>query len=555
MPTIEIDRRTLTRIVGREIGDAEFEELLFNFKGEVQSRGTSTVAVELNADRVDLMCSAGLGRAFKGFLGLELGFPRYPFAETDFTLDVDTSSLREKRPFMVAYLVKGVRLDEISVRELIDFQERMHQILSGNRLRFAIGVHDVSRLASHRLTYRAVGSSNISFIPLGAEREMNADQILAEHPKGQEFSHLVAGWNSYPLLATDAGEVLSMPPIINGSLTQLTAHSSSLMVDVTGTDLTLVRSAAQLMAFTIAEFGGTIAKILPSGAADVEAAKPANLPEMREMELDCDYLRGILGLPLKKSSIKSLLGRARFDSVSQRGNRIMAKVPLYRLDIMHQVDLIEDVAMMYGYQNIRPEKPYHATDGSLHTITLVTEGARRSLSSLGFIEVNNMLLCASSASFWSQPLDMIRLSNPMSHDMDSLRSSLLPGLLSFLTKNQNRPKPIHIFEVGPVVGIRDGSYVQSYNACALVCDNVATCDIIEDFFAQFCLDIGLTPSFGDRAGDPFLAGRGSIILLPDQRQGRIGEVSPEILRRIGLDYPVACFELELCLPTLRRLTY
>jgi len=77
LATIEVDTRLLRRLMGLELDKERLEELLFNFKGEVEGWGDGQVSVELSSDRPDLLCASGLSRAFKGYLELELGLPPY----------------------------------------------------------------------------------------------------------------------------------------------------------------------------------------------------------------------------------------------------------------------------------------------------------------------------------------------------------------------------------------------------------------------------------------------------------------------------------------------
>lgn len=551
MPTLEFDTGLLGRLVGVELGRGLLEELFFNFKGEIEGWGQGTVEVELNSDRPDLFSASGLARAFRGFLGLEEGLPRYL---SDPAEPAELPTLRvegrvDVRPYIDAYYVWGVKLDEEAVKDIIALQERLHASLSRGRRKFAIGVHDVSRLSSLRLVYRGLEPEKIRFTPLNENRAMGGHEILRDMEKGREFAHLLAGAQRYPVLSTEEGEVLSMPPIINSTLTRVDSSTTRLLVDVTGLEQNVVEAVAQLMASNIAEYGGWLRHVR------VETALWAPIQSYtRRLRVGLDELTGLLGVELGAEEAARLLLKARLGARAA-DRSVEVDVPLYRVDVMHPVDIIEDVAIMYGYNRIAPELPKHFTVGGYHRMSLVMRAARESLSTLGFVETNNLALTSSRVLDQLGFKGYVKLANPWSEDLDALRPTLVAGLLAQLVRNQNKPKPIRIFEVGQVGSGVGDTYVQRLNAAAAICDNVATADQIESYFNRFMDDLGLRPEYSGCDLGFLVEGRRATILLGGRRAGFIGEVSPETLSTLGLDYPVALFEVTLYTPTLRGLTF
>jgi phenylalanyl-tRNA synthetase beta chain len=564
LPTIEVDTALIGRLLGRRLGVDELEELLFNFKGEVEGWRGDHVAVELASDRPDLLCASGLARAFKGYLHLELGLPHYLAALGDGskrppgTPTIRVEGVVAARPFIGSYYVWGLALDEAAVADIIGFQEALHNTLSRGRRRFAIGVHDVSRLSTVNLVYRGAEPRSIRFTPLNADRPMDAAEILGATDKGREYGALLEGVDAYPLLENEAGEVLSMPPIINSNLTRVEPSTTRILVDVTGGDQGVVDAVAQLVACNIAEYGSGLALVeVQVEAASVGRRGPwaPGRPLVRRFELDAQYVGSTLGLDLSPAEVERLLAKSRLGASAVDGSKVTVDVPLYRMDVLHAVDLVEDVAMMYGYNRITPTLPSVPTLGGYHAMSLVGRAARTSLSTLGFVEVNSLALTSSRLLRLLGFSGWVGVANPWSEDLDALRPTLVAGLLGFVGRNQTAPKPIRVFEVGQVGSVEGGLYVQSLRAAGVLCDNVAAADQVEAYLNRFMDDLGLRPSYSACDLGFLIEGRRATVNVGGGAVGFVGEVSPQVLRALGIDYPVALFEVTLYTPRFSGLTF
>jgi phenylalanyl-tRNA synthetase beta chain len=559
LPTIKVKKSHIEKLLTKKLEFEELDFLLFNFKGEIENVMNDEIEIELSTDRLDLLCASGLARAFRSFLNLRKQ-PLIIKEDKDFKIFNDYTSIRDVRPYIASYIVRNVKLDTDAVMDIIAFQEKLHEVASRERKRFAVGLHDVSKIRSHELIYAGLPPDQISFVPLGNERNMGAKEILKETQQGKEYGKLLAGKDRYPLFYSKNNEILSMPPIINSELTKLTDSTTTILIDVTGDSFETVKAIAQMLAVNIAEYGGEISSI-PILCKENEGLHTQSLTEFsyksefNEFRLDPSEVESVLGLKISPENLTTLLEKCDFKTLL-RDHELIVQVPRYRLDVLHKVDIIEDIAIMYGYHKIEPEYPRHYTRGKLHPLTLILRASRNSLSSLGFVEVNNFMLASEREiedfTFGFEP---IRINNPKPEELNVLRTSIISKLLSFLSKNKNKPKPIKIFETGGVCYSIKNVYKQSFNVAALICDNIATLADIKSYLNQFALDLGLNIEFRERKMDCIIPKRGGKVFIGDSEIGVIGEIKPEILLKRNIEYPVAFFELRLFDSDLTKLTF
>ena len=241
-------------------------------------------------------------------------------------------------------MVRGVEMDDRMVKSLVDLQERLHTTTGRKRRKVAIGIHDLDRVEPP-FTYKAVRPHDIRFVPLGRAEELDLAEILATHEKGMEYAQILEGKEVYPIIVDRKGTVLSFPPIINGVRTQLTPDSRNLFLDVTGTEMEAVSGALNILATALAERGGkiqTVRTVYP----DRTLATPDLAPF--PMAVDLRRAQELLGLNLTPEEAEGLLRRMRHDARAE-GTTIHDQAAAYRKDLLHEVDLVEDLAIAWGY--------------------------------------------------------------------------------------------------------------------------------------------------------------------------------------------------------------
>ncbi|WP_202319160.1 phenylalanine--tRNA ligase subunit beta [Archaeoglobus neptunius] len=497
------------------------------------------VDVEFFPNRPDLYSVEGVARALRGFLGIETGLKRYTVKKGEWRITVD-DSVMGVRPRIVGCVVKNIKITDEVIRSLMEVQEDLHWTVGRNRRKMAIGVHDLSKV-NFPLTYKAV-DSNFSFVPLDFDRKMTVEEILMEHPKGKEYSFILEGKDRYPMIVDSANEVISFPPIINAEKTRVTENTTDLFIDVTGFDENVDRALA-ILACMLSDRGGKIeaVEIVYPNRTEISP----NL-DIRVMEIEIEEMSSLLGFEIKADEIKDALEKMRF-SCEISDSKVRVGIPPYRADIMHEWDVIEDVAIGYGYEKIKPEIPPTLTFGETHPWNEIRGMIKEIMIGLGFIEVitftltNEKVMYASmrrDARAWE---DFIPVMHPLTTEHTIVRTHLLPKLLELLSYNKHHEMPQKVFEVGDVVV--GGKNRLRVAAC--LTHSKANFAEIRSYVQAVMRELGLKWDVEETEDGAFIAGRGANIVVEGKNVGVFGEIHPEVLDTFELTMPVVAFELDL----------
>jgi len=546
VPVITVDYSDLCRLVGEEIPEDRLADLLARIKVSLEGEEDGELELEITADRLDLVTVEGLARALRGFLGKEVGLPNYEVFDSGWEVKVDPS-VKAVRPYFVGALIEGIELDETALVAIMRAQEKLHQTLGRDRRKMSMGLHNADVLEPP-ITYAAEPSDSVRFVPLGETEEMTAAEMLRRTEKGREYAHLVGDGSVVPVLRDSEGGVLSVPPILNGELTRVTSSTRNIFLDVTGPDMRAISQALVLMATALAERGGRIGTVVisyPEG--------PIVTPDLSvsEMTVELDYVNSMMGLNLSAQDVVNLLEKARLGAEA-KGNVIKVRIPAYRSDFLHPVDVVEEVAQSLGYDYLTPELPMHVTTfGKRHPVEKASALVRSLMIGLGYQEVLNYVMTSREVLFRrvNRPESpVVEVANPVTASYTVLRDSLLPGLIAFLSRNTGAPLPQRIFEVGDVVipdeTAETGARDERRLAAAVADSEVGFEDIQADLYA---LLRNLNVSFELRPAEhpSLLRGRTAEVLVDGVSAGVVGEVHPEVLELNKIKTPVAVFELSL----------
>ena len=554
MPTIQIDFEDFQKLLGIKLPKeaAELDEILSYVKGEVTLFNEEEVHIEIkDSNRPDLLHVEGLARALRGFLGFEKGLKKYSVTgDSGVKVDVD-SRLKNIRPYIACAVIKNVKLNDTVIRQAMHLQDKLDQTYGRRRRRASIGLYNFS-LIVQPLHYGVAKPSEASFVPLGLEEKMSLKEILEKHPKGIEYGDIVSGHTSWPILKDSEGQILSFPPIINSNdLGKITENVDKVLIEVTGTVHETVLNTLTTVAVSLADRGGQIYST--TIRYPYTELKKIVTPQLKTqtMQLDMQCVNKVLGFDLKAKEIVDLLQKARFGVSKVSEDKVVVEIPCYRMDIMHFIDIIEDIAIAYGYNNIKPRWPQLPTIGFTSSQKHFSDLIREIMIGLGFQEVLTFTMSNPETLFTKMNLNkekVVEISNPKMLTFTCLQNWLLPSLMEFLSHNTHVEYPQKIFETGYVTTFDKKEENRTRDiqklACVIIHANANFTETKAILDALF-LNLGLRYHIKESKHKSFIDGRIGKILFENKEIGFMGEIHPKVLEAWKLENPVSVFEISL----------
>lgn len=565
MPTISIFRDDLESLLDgsgrpkRSVSLEKLEEWLMLVKGELKDHTVETgeLRIELqDSNRPDLWCCEGIARQIRikqqGKLRPYPFFTRKPKAIKRLIV---APGLEQVRPYVAACIAKGYRVTDEGLAQLIQTQEKLADIFGHKRKTVSIGLYQRQKI-QFPVTYELVKPDQARFTPLGMETDMTLSEILMVHPKGLEHGHILAGHDRLPILRDATDQPLSFPPIINSrEIGEVRVGDDDLFIEVTGTDLAMVVLTLNIFAANLADRGATIEPIEVQypyrTALGRRVVTPQDLGKARTIPIKT--IEQALGQKLSVKMVKQALEVFGYN-VSAGNGTVKAKLPPYRHDLMHAMDVVEDVAMSRGYGEFSPVMPAQFTVGGLSRIEQTSDRARELMVGLGFQEIISNILGSPEhyrdamrlgETEWGK---MVEVDNVMSLSFSCLRQWMLPSLLRVEAASSRAFYPHRLFEAGDVA-IPDrthelGSRTETVLGAVMA---HATAHFSE---IHSCLDVlfyhlGKEYSLEPVQHPSFLEGRAGRILVAGKSLGVIGEVHPEVLEQWQIAVPVVAFDVNL----------
>jgi phenylalanyl-tRNA synthetase beta chain len=569
MPTIDVDYEELMRLLRKSSKydgghpvqmtkkeQNELDAILALVKSEVKlydgQEGVLSIEIK-DTNRPDLWGVEGLARALCGFLNLEKGSRSYAAGNTIFDVYVD-AQLAPIRPFICCSIIKDVKLTDTIIRGLMHLQDKLDQTYGRCRQKTSIGIYDYN-LISPPLSYTVTEPSEISFVPLGFEEEMNLAEVLKRHPKGLEYGHIVRKHKIYPILLDSNRRVLSFPPIINSNdLGRVTEETRNLLVEVTGTTHQTVLNTLNLVTLALIDRGGkayaTTVRYPDNIFYTSKTVVTPNLGSKR-WELSAEYANKVLGLKLSGKQMADLLLTAGLGVETVSEESVTVLVPCYRVDVMHQVDLVEDIAIAYGYNNIEPFWRELPTTGRLRPEQRLIDTGREFMVGLSFQEVLTYTLTSANSLFNKMNQEKTRIvevANPKVVTMSCLRNWLLPSLIEFLGCNQSVEFPQKIFELGKVTILDKTKETMTKDEewlAAATTHPTASFSEIKSVLDAFFMNFGVDWQIKETVHPSFIEGRVGTATVNSMDIGVLGEIHPKVLEAWNLENPIAAFEINM----------
>lgn len=566
--------------------------------------------VEVPANRYDLLCLEGLSAALRVFIGADRAAPTYalspdPAASTPPPLTLTVAATANAiRPYIVAAVLRGVTLTPDRYRSLIDTQDKLHATLCRRRSLVAIGTHDADTLRGP-LRYAAEPPADIRFVPLAGDAELDAGEVVALYERDaqlKKYTPLLAGAPAYPVVRDATGAVLSLPPLINGDRTKVTLGTTNILIECTATDLTkagvvlntLVACYARWAAvpFTVEPVTIEYEAFLPPTVVAEEAEDAASregsphtlvTPDLSQPKVDASvaYINAAVGVTLSPEAIVDLLVRMQVSATvspagggvangdgTDDGATVSVSVPINRSDIIHACDVMEDVAIAYGFDAI-PEHPLTtATVASQTPLNRLSDLLRSQvLAAAGYTEVLTWVTVSTAENTTdvrrTTPADTKRavvIGNPKTAEFQQCRTSLLAGVLKTLRENRNAPVPLRLFELGDVVHVDADTETGAANRrrlAAVYAGVAAGFEVVAGLLDAVMGAVGATRVAGGAGAgewdlrpetcsdEAYFDGRRADVVYGGRVVGVLGWVHPEVLTNFSLSYPASAVELDV----------
>ncbi|MEK6894274.1 MAG: phenylalanine--tRNA ligase subunit beta [Nanoarchaeota archaeon] len=515
----------------------EIQEKITLFGTPLENVTKDTIEIEIFANRPDLISLDGYIRSFKKFLGKEPGIKEYNVkkSENNFKLYVD-KSVKDVRPYVSCAIIKKLNLNEDSLKDLINLQEKLATTLGRNRKKVAIGVYPLDKI-NFPLKYEAKDHQEISFKPLGLNHELNSKEILAMHPTGRKYEHLLKDLKKYPIFIDSKKNILSMPPIINSETSgRIEVNTKELFIECTGFDKNAVEKTLIIIATSLAESGGIIQQI---NIIDNNSYQSPKL-ESQKTKISLNKVNKLLGLNINENQIQKLL-----EKMGHSYKKGIVESPPYRIDILHEVDLIEDIAIAYGYENFIPEVPNISTTGEESKESIMKRKISEILIGLDMLEISTYhLIKQDEVEKYNlkESLELLDSKNEYKY----LRPNLLVPSLRILSENKDSEYPQKLFEIGRTFNKdsqKENGIEEKENLIISITPANAT-DIKKHLDYLFKM-LNLEYKIKEISKTELIEGRTCAILVNDKQIGYFGEVHPETLRNNNLNMPLSVAEISL----------
>ena len=562
MPTISINQKDFEQLVGRPTIAAEpLDAWLPLVKAELKDQDSESGEVRLelhDSNRPDLWSCEGIARQIR--IKLQGAASAYPFFKPTprpkRRIQV-MQGLERVRPYIAACTAVGYKMTGEGLAQLVQTQEKLADIFGRKRRTISIGLYRLPQIV-FPVTYTLVKPEEVRFTPLGVEEKMSPREVLAVHPKGLEYGPILAGHDRLPLLMDEEGQVLSLPPIINSrEIGEVRVGDRELFVEVTGTDLPMVLLTLNILAVNLADRGATIEAVEVAYPYATELGKtvrtPFNFQKARSIPIKT--IEDALGVPLGAERIRqALLAYGYEASASKYRGAISVKIPPYRNDLMHPLDVVEDVAISRGYGEFTPIMPSQFTVGSLSRLEEMSDRVRDMMVGMGFQEIISNIMASRQELIDRMHLagsdrdQIVEVENVMTQAYSCLRQWITPSLLRVEAASTRAFYPHRLFEVGEVA-VPDATEETGVRTLMVLGALIAHANA--NFSeAHSCLDLLLFYLDRPYTLEPishrsFLDGRAGRIVSNGRAVGLIGEIHPEVLEHWQVSMPSVVFELEV----------
>ncbi|PSQ26672.1 phenylalanine--tRNA ligase subunit beta [Halobacteriales archaeon QS_9_68_17] len=592
MPVVDVDPEELRDLTGHdEKGNEELKEDLFGLGLEFEGRTEDgEFQLEFAPDRLDRLSVEGVARSLRYHYGDDRGVYVPNTNDADWTIEVD-EGVPDERPYVTGAVVRGVDLDEDALRArrarcddrggcrgVLRPDARPPRPLDPGEDGEGSDPRDtpVHEGRGKSIRYTGIAPDGDRFVPLDSNSEMTPADVLADHPTGETYADLVGEYERYPAIYDDIG-LFSFPPVINGKRTEVTTDSRELFVEMTGTDQWTIDRMLSIVCYALDARGATVEEVAVE-YPDRELVRPDL--STSETSVAHERIESIIGVDFDPEEVVDLFERSGLNAETEGaedGNRLVydVEVPSYRVDVLHPLDLVDDVGRAYGFNDLDPRYPDVGTVGGRHERSGLEDAVRNQLVGLGFENLLNFHMTSEEENFDRMHVapdddalgaaDPATIREPYSEDYTMLRTWALPSLLMVLENNTHRPYPQDLAEIGLAAHVNDSGNTAGTSSgkpsSATAHENTGVAErrtvaavlarhdaSYEDAKARlqavarnFDVDLETPPT----EHPTFVDGRTADVVVDGGTVGVVGEVHPAVLVEHDLELPVVGFEFRM----------
>jgi phenylalanyl-tRNA synthetase beta chain len=541
MTILTLNKQALESKIGKITKDIENKISMFGTP--IEEVTDTEVSIEIFPNRPDLLSLQGFVRAITSFLKKpEIKEYKTNKPEKDYKVIID-KSVKKVRPYTACAIVKNLKLDDEKIKELIDIQEKLHSSYGRNRKKLAIGIYPLEAIKLP-ITFLAKKPEDIKFQPLESQKQMTGRQILSQHPAGREYGDLLKETETFPIFQDANNEILSMPPIINSHKTgKITRNTKDVFIECSGFHKEYLQKTLNMIVTILAEMNG---RIYQMEIQDKTNSLSPNL-DPEKMSFSIENLNKTLGLALSEKQIQELL-----EKMGIGYEKDIALIPSYRTDILHEVDLAEEVAIAYGYDNFKPEIPDISTIGQEDKTAILKRKISEVLAGLNLLEISTYHISTKETQFKNMNIKefksmMIELEDSKTGN-NILRHSLLSNSINILSENSDASYPQKIFELGKTFKHDeqiDTQIKETEKLCISLCYEKANFTEIKQILDYLTRMLDISYEIKETEDQSFIDGRAGKIIINNKEIGIIGELKPIILKNNKIRMPVASLEINI----------
>ncbi len=539
MPVIELSYSRLQKLIGK-VSKKQISDSLPFLGLDIESEDKDLVRVEYSPNRPDYSTDFGIALGLQGLFGIKTGPIKLNVKKSNKYLISVKSNVSRIRPFVTGIVAKNGKIDDKTIKQLMTMQEDLHFGIGRKRKKSSIGIHDLDKI-SFPLVYTTT-NRNHKFIPLNSEKELNISEILDTTDVGKDYGSLLGQSSQVPIILDEDQNTVSFPPIINAAVTTVTTKTKNLFVEVTGLNKDDAEDMLSVVATVLQSAGFTLESVKITGAKNSSPKL-----QYRKMTVNSSLINQILGLNLSSSKIISSLKKSRLDA-SSKGTNIICTIPAYRFDIFGPMDLVEEVALGYGIQNLEPTISPSQTIGKTNPVSLKLKSLDQTMIGLGYLEALNSSLTSKRVLYDMTNRDSTKLLSVLdskSREHTILRDSILPGLLENLSRNIHESYPQKMFETGTVFAT-ENPISEKISFSGISAHKDANFTEIKSII-QSALNIGFGIKIETKTAtdSTFEEGHCASIMLNNIPIGIIGKIDSKIIENYKIRVPVVGFEISL----------